>query len=276
MSDTNTSVVDVTAGANDKTEAELSEHEQKMVKLIDENNGENVVADKILGKFNSQEDLEAAYKNLESEMGKLRNQDSPTNTTDNADTNTDNNNNDDTKTDNDISIKKEDVSSKVDMEAVSKEFQEKGVLSEDTLKNLESIGLDQKVMDIFFKGLEAQETLSTNEVYDYVGGKESFDTLSAWVSANLTAAEIDAYTTAQESGNMDMVKMHLNGFRDKFEAVNGTGFKQTDASSSNGGESIDVFNSASEVVSAISDPRYSRDPAYRNSVEQKIGRSKVL
>jgi hypothetical protein len=37
----------------------------------------------------------------------------------------------------------------------------------------------------------------------------------------------------------------------------------------------DVFRSQAEVVQAMSDPRYDSDPAYRNDVFQKLGRSNI-
>ena len=40
-------------------------------------------------------------------------------------------------------------------------------------------------------------------------------------------------------------------------------------------ETPDVFRSQAEVVQAMSDPRYDNDPAYRNDVFEKLGRSNV-
>lgn len=37
----------------------------------------------------------------------------------------------------------------------------------------------------------------------------------------------------------------------------------------------DVFRSQAEVVQAMSDPRYDRDPAYRNDVFEKLSRSDI-
>jgi hypothetical protein len=37
----------------------------------------------------------------------------------------------------------------------------------------------------------------------------------------------------------------------------------------------DVFQSQAQVVEAMSDPRYDRDPAYRQSVMQKLERSPI-
>ena len=38
----------------------------------------------------------------------------------------------------------------------------------------------------------------------------------------------------------------------------------------------DVFRSQAEVVEAMSDPRYERDPAYRNDVFDKLDRSNIV
>ena len=35
----------------------------------------------------------------------------------------------------------------------------------------------------------------------------------------------------------------------------------------------DVFRSQAEVVAAMGDPRYDRDPAYRNDIYEKLDRS---
>ena len=40
-------------------------------------------------------------------------------------------------------------------------------------------------------------------------------------------------------------------------------------------ETQDVFRSQAEVVEAMGDPRYDRDPAYRNDVFQKLERSNI-
>ena len=40
-------------------------------------------------------------------------------------------------------------------------------------------------------------------------------------------------------------------------------------------ESADVFRSQAEVVAAMQDPRYDKDPAYRNDVFTKLNRSNL-
>ena len=40
-------------------------------------------------------------------------------------------------------------------------------------------------------------------------------------------------------------------------------------------QQADVFRSQAEVVEAMSDPRYDRDPAYRQDVFEKLGRSNI-
>ena len=41
------------------------------------------------------------------------------------------------------------------------------------------------------------------------------------------------------------------------------------------GSNRDVFRSQAEVVQAMSDPRYDRDPAYRSDVFEKLERSNL-
>ena len=38
----------------------------------------------------------------------------------------------------------------------------------------------------------------------------------------------------------------------------------------------DVFESSAQVIDAMNDPRYSKDPAYRKEVEEKLARSAVI
>ena len=38
----------------------------------------------------------------------------------------------------------------------------------------------------------------------------------------------------------------------------------------------DTFGSVAQVTDAMNDPRYSKDPAYRKEVEDKLARSSVI
>ena len=40
-------------------------------------------------------------------------------------------------------------------------------------------------------------------------------------------------------------------------------------------QQADVFRRQAEVVAAMQDPRYDRDPAYRNDVFEKLNRSNI-
>ena len=42
------------------------------------------------------------------------------------------------------------------------------------------------------------------------------------------------------------------------------------------GSVSDTFESSAQVISAMNDPRYANDPAYRKKVEDKIARSTAI
>lgn len=265
-------------GDGGMTPEQIAEHEQNMANVADaEANKGTPDADLILGKFKSQDDLAAAYKNLESEMGKLRNA-PQTNDTDNTDTsNTDTNTNTETdNTDNPLDIKKaEEAPVTLDQVKLSEEYYANGkAFTEETIANFEKQGISKDMLDTYAKGLEAQIQLNTNAVYESVGGQENFNVLKDWASTNLSDSELNVYSEALASNDVSKVNMILSGIKARYEAVNGTGFKQTNASSASGSQAPESFKSAYEMTQAMADPRYTKDPAYRMEVEQKVMNSK--
>jgi len=59
----------------------------------------------------------------------------------------------------------------------------------------------------------------------------------------------------------------------RYQAENG--YEGTQLQGKAPGNSRDTFRSQAEVVEAINDPRYDRDPAYRNDILMKLERSDV-
>jgi hypothetical protein len=85
--------------------------------------------------------------------------------------------------------------------------------------------------------------------------------------------EIEAYNRAVESGDLDSAMFAVKGLQARYKAASGAAeprFVQGGKSAPGGYESV------AQVVAAMSDKRYSTDPAYRAEVERKIGNSTVL
>lgn len=103
------------------------------------------------------------------------------------------------------------------------------------------------------------------------GGDDSYQEMIGWASENLTPQEIQRYDNVIASGNYDAISFAVEALKSKYTeamGVEGQLFKGKPASSNR-----DVFRSQAEVVQAMADPRYDKDPAYRNDVFEKLERS---
>ena len=67
--------------------------------------------------------------------------------------------------------------------------------------------------------------------------------------------------------------MAVAGLKAQMEA--NVGFEGDMVTGKSPQQRVDVFRSQSEVVAAMSDPRYDKDPAYRNDVFEKLERSNI-
>ena len=117
--------------------------------------------------------------------------------------------------------------------------------------------------------------LSSSEVsdlYQSVGGEDSYNNLIGWAKNNFSDAEIDAYDQMIDSGNVAQINLAL-------QALN---YRYTDAMGQDGNllqgkpaATQSGFRSQQELIQAMNDPRYDSDPAYRQDVLEKLDRSDV-
>ena len=112
-----------------------------------------------------------------------------------------------------------------------------------------------------------------NQIKNYAGGEEGYTQLMQWSGENLDQADIDAFDSLVDSGNSRLIRLAVAGL--KAEMEKSVGFEGEMATGRAPRQQADVFRSQAEVVAAMSDPRYDRDPAYRNDVFEKLGRSNV-
>ena len=94
-----------------------------------------------------------------------------------------------------------------------------------------------------------------------------------WAKQNLNEQEVNMFDQVMERGDPLAA----------FFAVRSLAYRYNDASGYEGElltgsapkAQVDGFKSQAEVVEAMSDPRYDRDPAYRQEVMKKLERSDV-
>tara|TARA_B100000902_G_scaffold392446_1_gene444870 strand:+ start:649 stop:1425 length:777 start_codon:yes stop_codon:yes gene_type:complete len=109
-------------------------------------------------------------------------------------------------------------------------------------------------------------------VYNSVGGEDQYNELTSWAADNMNDSALDAFNSIINQGNPTAIQIAVAGLKaeyDNSEGYEGRMLQGKAASSS------DAFRSQAEVVKAMSDPRYDRDPAYRQDLYDKLERSNV-
>ena len=120
------------------------------------------------------------------------------------------------------------------------------------------------------------ETLSEEQA-DYlvnmVGGEKAYKSMLSWANDNFSKEEVSMYDKVMESGNPDAIFFAVQALQSRYNDGVGTdGQTLTGRSAQN---TDDSFKSQAELVAAMSDPRYDRDPAYRTDLMRRLEISDV-
>jgi hypothetical protein len=160
-------------------------------------------------------------------------------------------------------------------EASEEFYSNNGKLSEDTLSKLTA--MDSKDLVEAYMNIQSNqqvEDFTADQVADiqnFVGGEEQYNGLVNWASENMPQNFVQAFDNLINVGDPDMVKLAVVGMQAAFQEANG--YEGRMLSGKPAQTQQDVFRSQAEVVAAMSDPRYDRDPAYRQDVFAKLDRS---
>jgi hypothetical protein len=156
----------------------------------------------------------------------------------------------------------------------TREFNEKGALSQESYDKLLAAGFDKALVDSYIEGQRAVGAQYESQVFQEAGGQESYTEMVTWAKTNLTPAEQDAYNAAVSSGNVAQAKLAVAGLKARFRADNGN--EPALIGGRNSAAQADVFESTEQMTEAMRDPRYRKDPAYRAAVQAKLARSNIF
>jgi hypothetical protein len=120
------------------------------------------------------------------------------------------------------------------------------------------------------------ETLSeaqAQELMKMVGGDKAYKSMLDWAGDNFGDEEVEMYDKVMESGNPNAIFFAMQALQARYndsvgsdgQVLTGRGAQNTD----------DSFKSQAELVAAMSDPRYDRDPAYRADLMRRLENSDV-
>ena len=120
------------------------------------------------------------------------------------------------------------------------------------------------------------ETLSeaqAQELMDMVGGEKAYKSMLEWAGDNFGKEEVEMYDSVMESGNPNAIFFAVQALQSRYnDAVGSDGQLLTGRGAQN---TDDSFKSQAELVAAMSDPRYDRDPAYRADLMRRLENSDV-
>ena len=261
------------------------ENEEMLAALAGE--GDDKPAELLAGKYKSVEDLEKAYKELQSKLS--RGESLPPKAEDDN-TADDQNGGDDEEDDKPagdareiygdlIGGKLDDAG--IDFQDMNVRWQQSGTLESGDYDQLAEAGFNKDMVDAYLSGLQykaAQDTaLSVKEVTsikESLGGEAEYNKMIQWAGANLPPEEVEGFNQIINTQPMSAVKMAVAGLHARYTAVEGREPRLIGGRASKG--SSDKFESTAQLVEAMSDPRYSKDPAYQRKIQEKLGRSSIF
>lgn len=163
----------------------------------------------------------------------------------------------------------------LDLATLEAKVLESGTLEDADYAALEKAGISRAMADSYIEGQKALGEALTMRVQNHVGGKEVFDSMIAWAAqGGISATEAKAFNDVIDTGSEEQVKLALDGLKAKFVASGNNTPNLIGGGRS--GASTDVYESIPQMMADMSDPRYSRDPAFRAGVEAKLARSSIL
>lgn len=163
----------------------------------------------------------------------------------------------------------------LDLSTYEAEFSDTGVLSADSYTQLEKAGIPKSVVDQYIEGQKAVAANATTEAHGLVGGADNYKAMLSWATTSLDAADKTAFNAAVDKGGASS-KLAIAGLNAQFRAAQGSAPQLLGGFAPSGAQEVSGYRSTSELTTAMSDPRYAKDAAYRKDVETKLAASKLF
>jgi|TARA_R100000482_G_scaffold25114_1_gene7597 hypothetical protein len=215
----------------------------------------------LAGKYKSAQDLEQAYIELQKKLGSNEQESEPEQEAEPAE-----------EADETITM----------FNSIDDELANGGEISEESMAKLTA--MDSKdLVDAYLRYQNTLEDAPVQEgrelndqevsaIYNSVGGEKQYQQMTQWAAENLDTDTVQAFDNVIESGNVAAINLALRGLQSQYN--DNVGYENNmiqgkPAQSGNG------YRSQAEVVRAMNDPRYDRDPAYRQEVMDKLANSNL-
>jgi len=231
---------------------------------------------KFAGKYESVQDLEKGYQELEKKLGGQEEADKP-----------------------EVSESKEEAApanaseiygeyigsrldeAGVDYQGMNTKWQETGKLDDDDYTALEGAGFSKDMVEAYLDGVQyrqAQDSeIAAKEVVaikNEFGGEKVYSQMMQWAAGNLDKGEQDAFNDMMKTSNPHQIRIAVAGLQAAY--MNNAPREPKLVGGRTARADTTKFKSTAQVVAAMNDERYATDEAYRQEVQEKLSRSKVL
>ena len=246
----------------------LSPEEQDSLEV-----GEKLVAEQeglLAGKYNSPQELEKAYLELQSKLGKGETQ------AEQGETEGD---------DSELSEEAPETSPAYDliMQASEEYYGNENTLSPETIEKFSEMS-STDLVNAYVQSIQnnpaAQQQqevdipdAQVNQIQNSVGGEKQYTNIVSWAANNLPEKQVLAYDNLVASGNVEAINLALAGLKAQYDDAFGSEGRTLQGRSPRNSDG--VFRSQAELISAMSDPRYETDEAYRDEVIDKLNASDI-
>lgn len=158
---------------------------------------------------------------------------------------------------------------------IEDEYEADGKLSDDSYAQLAKAGYSAGFVNSFMKGQEAVAEAYVHKIVAYAGGKEKFDRVVAHLKAN-SPNSMESLYDAIERRDLNTVQTVINlGMASQVKKFGKQPTRTLNKrSAAPAGRTptaqVEGYQSQSEMVKAMKDPRYGRDTKYTAEVRSKV------
>lgn len=242
--------------SDENSQGELNADEQESLQIGEEMEQQQETM--LAGKYKNAEELEAAYIELQKKLGTPQESNEEESAQEESEEKT--------------------VEESTDTSLFDRLWEEsQGEFTEDTLKELSGAKPeDLAKMYLDYRSKQPTSTISETDAQslkDFVGGEKAYTDMITWASSNLEPAEINMYDAVMEAGDRNAAFFAMQSLLYKYK--DGVGVEGNLLQGKAPANVQKGFKSQAEVVTAMQDPRYDRDPAYRQEVMAKLESSNV-
>ena len=143
--------------------------------------------------------------------------------------------------------------------------------SQDLIKAYLEVQSDPQYQSVNAEPAPAITDSEINQIKNSAGGEQAYANIINWSKSNLDKSAISAFDQVVETGSIEAIKLAVSGLKAQYDSANGVEGRMVTGKAPT--KSGDVFRSQQELVAAMNDPRYDRDPAYRQDIIEKLDRS---